>query len=437
MDRSRADDVLREWSTVARSARRPFSAPKPRLTRPALPAGLLAGATLVVAIVFVIGFGSRSNQPVASGSSSPSPSATASASPSASGVASPTASSSATASPSATATASEVAGTPATVVASVSNCDISGNGFAPVVSGGDLFIGCGLGAPEWVLRVNLATNAVVRVYETNMPTNMSVGKAAVDGGALWVAVGSVCSAPCKGFLHTLRIDLSTGKTTLDLVDMSLVGDGFGYILARDQSGHLVKLDPATGKEMGQISFNYESAQIACGSLWGENSSDGSTTVARVDPANGNVVASFTDSDGIAGVELHPVGNECWAVVSTGSFVPPYGGTYYFDRIGSSGIDFRSPTGNLASYADSVAIFDGTFWLLTDGTNPSASVPGTITTIQRIDPTTWQPAGPIWTYTGPAPAFAAGGSLWAANAHQAGTTPTAVDRLDVPLGAIGS
>ena len=427
MDRSRADDVLREWSTVARTARRPFHAPKPRLTRTALPAGLLAGATLVVAIVFVIGFGSRSNQPVASGSPSPS----ASASSTASATASP---SLASATPSATATGSQVAGTPATVVASVPNCDITGNGFAPIVSGGDLFIECGLGAPEWVLRVNLATNAVVRKYETNM----IVGKIAVDGGALWAGVtnGSGCAGTCKGFFHTLRIDLPTGKTTLDLVDMSLVGDGFGYILARDQSGHLVKLDPATGKDVGQISFNYQSAQVACGSLWGENTSDGSTTVARVDPANGNVLASFTDSDGFAGVELHPVGNECWAVVSAGSFVPPYGGTYHFDRIGSSGIDFRSPTGNLASYADSVAIFDGTFWLLTDGTNPSASVPATITTMQRIDPATWQPAGPIWTYTGAAPAFGAGGSLWAANTSQAGIPPTAVDRLDVPMGAIG-
>ena len=433
MDRSRADDVLREWSTVAKTARRPFSSPKPRMTRTMLPAGLLAGATLVVATVFVIGFGSRSNQPVASGSPSPSASATASAtasaSPSASGIASPTA----------TATASQVAGTPAKVVASVPNCDISGNGFAPIVSGGDMFIECDLGAPEWVLRVNLATNEVIRKYETNMPSNMIVGRIAVDGGALWAGVtnGSACGGTCKGFFHTLRIDLATGKTTLDLVDMSLLGDGFGYILARDQLGHLVKLDPTTGKHVGQISFNYESAQIACGSLWGENTSNGSTTVARVDPANGKVLAGFTDSDGIAGAELHPVGNECWAVVGTSSIVPPYGSTYHFDRIGSSGIDFRSPTGNLASYANSVAILDGTFWLLTDGTNPSASVPGTITTMQRIDPTTWQPAGPIWTYTGMAPAFGAGGSLWAANTSQAGIPPTAVDRLDVPLGAIGS
>ena len=36
MDRSRADEVLREWARVARSARRPFSAPKLQVTGTAL-----------------------------------------------------------------------------------------------------------------------------------------------------------------------------------------------------------------------------------------------------------------------------------------------------------------------------------------------------------------------------------------------------------------
>ena len=58
-------------------------------------------------------------------------------------------------------------------------------------------------------------------------------------------------------------------------------------------------------------------------------------------------------------------------------------------------------------------------------------------MQRIDPATWQTTGPIWTYTGAAPIFAAGGSLWAWNSPVDGPTPTVLDRLDVPLGPIGS
>jgi len=146
--------------------------------------------------------------------------------------------------------------------------------------------------------------------------------------------------------------------------------------------------------------------------------------------------------GILG-QISQVGNECWVVVYTGSGgltghdypnLPTY---YHFIRITPSGIDFHSPilpTGTRA------AIFDGTFWILHDGTSyyvlPAPTDSSNLTTMQRIDPATWQPAGPIWTYTGAAPAFAAGGSLWAANNPLVGAS-TALDRLDVPLGAIGS
>jgi hypothetical protein len=437
MDRSRADDVLREWSTVAKNARRPFSAPKPRLTRSALPAGLLAGATLVVAIVFVIGFGSRSNQPVASGSPTPSASATASAtasaSPSASGIASPTA----------TAVASQVAGTPASVVASVPNCDItvfSGSQHLPaIVSGGDIFIECALpdSGREIVVRVNLATNMVVKAYATYMGNGIEQ-RFAVVGGALWVEIdnGSGCSLPCLGFLHVFRIDLVSGNVTLDLVDRSLAGVESGYVLVADLSGHVFKLDPATGDSKGQVPPALAGAEEVCGSLWvrSNNYSDNTTSFERLDPANGKVLASFTEPGTVA--DLQQVGNECWAVEDAYSLGPDKAGPdlYQFIRIAPSGIDFRSPILHEGTHA---AIFDGTFWMLTPGAaDPMTPVTNSnpLTTMQRIDPATWQPAGPVWTYTGSGPAFAAGGSLWAA---QAGSPSWTLDRLDVPLGAIGS
>ena len=340
MDRSRADDVLREWSTVAKSARRPFSAPKPRLTRTALPAGLLAGATLVVAIVFVIGFGSRSNQPVATGSSSASPTATASASPSASGLASPTA----------TAVASQGAGTPATVVASVPNCDISvfsGSQLVPVISGGDMFIECALpdSGREIVARMNLTTNKVVQTYPAYPAYDTNVLRGfAVAGGALWVQNdnGSGCSQSqsCTGFYHVLRVDLVSGIVTRDLVDTILIGVRPGYVLAGDiKSGHDLKLDPATGDSMGQVPSTLAGAKEVCGSLWNRdiNYSGNTTSFVRLDPA-GTVLASFTEPGTVE--ELQQVGDECWAVEHTyaiGTHGFGHDTSYHFIRITPSGI----------------------------------------------------------------------------------------------------
>jgi hypothetical protein len=160
----------------------------------------------------------------------------------------------------------------------------------------------------------------------------------------------------------------------------------------------------------------------------------------VDPANGNVLGSFTEPGTVR--YLQQIGSECWAVTFTGSGGPTGfandTSSYQFIRIGPSGIDFRSP---ILPTDTRAVIFDGTFWILTDGfVDPSRQAltnSSPLTTMQRIDPATWQPTGPIWTYTGAAPTFAAGGSLWAANTPIDGNPPTAVDRLDVPLGAIGS
>src|ERR1035437_9439841 len=432
MDRSRADETLMEWSIVARSARRPLSAPKPHMTRTALPAGLLAGATLVIAIVFVIGFGSRSNQPTASGSSSPSASASATAS-----------SSLASATPSAT--ASPVAGTgAATAVAGVPNCNIPSmpTPANPVISGGDMFIECALpdSGREIVARVNLTTNKVVQTYPAYPAYNTNVLRGfAVAGGALWIRNdnGSGCSLPCTGFTHLLRVDLVSGNVTRDLVDTILIGVSSGYVLAGDiKSGHDLKLDPATGDSKGEVSSTLAGAEEVCGSLWNHyiNYPDTTTTFERLNPANGKVLASFTEPGTVE--DFQQVGTECWAVEHTyaiGTDGFGHDTSYHFIRITPSGIDFRSP---ILPDGSRTAIFDGTFWMLTPGTadpsSPTNSNP--LTTMQRIDPATWQPAGTVWTYTGYTPAFVAGGSLLA---PQAGSLSPALDRLDVPLGAIGS
>jgi hypothetical protein len=320
----------------------------------------------------------------------------------------------------------------------------SGSQHLPVIiSGGDMFIECALpdSGREIVARVNLTTNKVVQTYPAYpaYDTNVLQGFA-VAGGALWVQNdnGSGCSQSqsCTGFYHVLRVDLVSGIVTRDLVDTILIGVRPGYVLAGDiKSGHDLKLDPATGDSMGQVPSALAGAKEVCGSLWNRDISysDNTTSFVRLDPA-GTVLASFTEPGTVE--ELQQVGSECWAVEHTyaiGADGFGHDTSYHFIRITPSGIDFRSP---ILAEGTHAAIFDGTFWMLTPGAaDPSSPTNSNLlTTMQRIDPATWQPAGPVWTYTGSAPAFAAGGSLWAA---QAGNPSQALDRLDVPLGAIGS
>jgi hypothetical protein len=300
-----------------------------------------------------------------------------------------------------------------------------------------MFIECSLpdSGRQIVARVNLTTNNVIKTYATDMGNGVERGFA-VAGGAVWIQInnGSACSSTCTGFFHVFRIDLASGKATRDLVDRTFVGLEHGYVVVADLSGHFFELDPVTGDSKGQISSTVAalaSADVACGSTWGIDSitSSASTTVTRMDPATGNVLARYTEPGKIG--RIQQVGSECWAVAWTGFASDDT--SYHFVRITPSGIDFRSP---IVPTGTRTEIFDGTFWIMTDGTadtNPATNS-NSLTTIQRIDPATWQPTGPVWTYTGAAPAFAAGGSLWAA---QAGEPSPALDRLDVPMGAIGS
>ena len=301
-----------------------------------------------------------------------------------------------------------------------------------------MFIECALpdSGAEVVARVNLTTNEVVKTYPNNYPINVLRGFA-VAGGALWIRNdnGSGCSLPCTGFTHLLRVDLVSGNVTRDLVDTILEGVGSGYVLAGDiKSGHDLKLDPATGDSKGEVSSTLAGAQEVCGSLWNrDQNSDGTTTTfKRLDPSSGKVLASFTEQSMVD--EPQQVDGQCWAVArTTGIGADGFLHTSYrFIRITPSGIDFRGP---ILPDGSQAALFNGTLWRLTPGAaDPMSSNPDPLTTMQRIDPATAQPVGPIWTYTGYAPAFVADGSLWAS---EAGNPPEALDRLNVPLGAIGS
>lgn len=369
-----------------------------------------------------------------------SPSSGASSSPTVSPSASPRPSASPT--PGATATAVE-----ATVVARVADCQ-NPLGWDYTVSGNDLFVVCdaanspsstaGPGGP-YVARVDLTTNKVTATYRYKTPMTYIEGLT-VDDGSLWfegIFGGSGCAGDCRGWRRIDRFDVATGENTFEIPDVGLAGSSSGYIWVRDsltQNGPLQKLDQNTGQEKGRIPFAMGSAQFACGSLWGITgnnlgTADTSTTVARIDPADGTVLASFT----VPGLlhSLQSVGTECWASVEPAG-ADPYTAYYadHFVRIGGSGVEYTSPLFHLENRSGSLSetyvdIQGGSFWLVNDDRLTTA-------TLQRLDPSTWQPTGTPWQsgasgYQGD-PFAIIGGSVWVFD------DGGGISRLDIPLGS---
>jgi hypothetical protein len=437
MDRSRADDILREWSAVASNARRPLSAPRRRMTRTALPVGLLAAAVLALAAVLVFSLLYRGNQTVG-----PSPSSSPGLTASPSELASPTPSLTPEATP---------AVRDATVVASIPNCE-NPLRWSYAISGNDLYIICyGSNVPDsdsfpYIARADLTTGKVKATYGTDLVMTYAYTVAVADGN-LWydVTLGSACIPPgCDGFHRLERFDVATGKRTLDLPNVELEGSAFGYLWVRDLSpanpnskGQLVKLDPKTGQKKGAIPFDMDRVELACGSLWGLTTSDGTTanektTVARIDPADGSILASFTEPGWLFAPQS--VGSECWARArcSTDSW-PGYDYPDQLVRIGQSGIEDRSPSFAPANQGGTaqpyVAILDGTFWLVSQ---PADFADQVTVTLQRLDSSTWEPSGPTWrcVATGyPGDALAGiDGSIWTYD------NDSGVARLDIPLGS---
>jgi len=402
---------------------------------------LLAAASIALVAAILFGLGSRGTGPAASGSESPD--AASGSAARATGSVNPSAlsrSSGPSASP--TAVASQGSGAAAaTVLATIPNCSPH-NSWLYAASGEDLYVVCydaGTSLP-YVARLSMGTNKVVATYRPD-PAKLIytyIDHVAVDGGQLWLdgSQGSGCLGLCPGFNQTVRIDPATGNTNQYLSGWVLKGDGLGYVWAADQNGQVFKLDPATGAEKGSISFTSQTLEVACGSLWGLTvngpSTAPSTTIARLDPASGNVLATFTETGLIGGMQQ--VGAQCWApALSNPDSEVGYGSTEvpdfnHFDRIGQSSIEFRSP--RMPWSQGCAAIFNGTFWLL--GNYYIAWLDPTtnqlLATMQQIDPATWNPTGTIWTYVGMEPVFGAGGSLWAADSRD---NAGSINRLSLP------
>ncbi len=208
-----------------------------------------------------------------------SPSTGASASPSIGPTESPYASPLPSASPTPGATATAVE---ATVVARIADCQ-NPLGWDYTVSGNDLFVVCdavngqsptaGAGG-AYIARVDLTTNKVTATYRYKTPITSIEGMTIADGSLWWSGIfgGSGCAGDCGGWRRLERFDVATGKNTVEIPDVALVGSASGYIWVRDtlaENGPLRKLDPKTGKEQGSIPLgSTDNEQFACGSLWG-------------------------------------------------------------------------------------------------------------------------------------------------------------------------
>jgi hypothetical protein len=300
----------------------------------------------------------------------------------------------------------------------------------PVVSGNTIYAICASNPLTAIRAIDATTGRTIATYEITDPPGQIAAALAVDSG-LWYSTGRA-GACVEGSCPTLisrvtRLDLASRQVTFSLDGYLLAGDGLGYVWASPYSTSqtLMKIDPVTLKT-STIPWHYGAVEIACGSLWGLNLSGTwpdpqSTTITRVDPATGSVLATFTEPGVVSGLQQTPAG--CWAVDYLGAKAGPDGGQTHSHRylnVGSSSIESRSPVFAGSAGNSSLTILDGTFWI--------NWTEGEFNLLQRLDPASWQRVGPAWVL----PEYwcsviAAGGAIWVQR-------DLTLERLDIPLGA---
>lgn len=266
--------------------------------------------------------------------------------------------------------------------------------------------------------IDATTGKTIATYPITDPPDQIAARLAVDNG-LWYSttLAGACVDPCPHVtLRLARLDLTSGQVTFSLDGSTLRGDGLGYVWASSGGTTLTKIDPVTLKT-STIPWNGGEVEIACGSLWSLARSPQGTVITRVDPATGSVLATFTEPGDIRGLQQTPEG--CWATDYLGTKTEASGGTrsYRYVRVGSSSVESRSPIFNMSDLGFSpLSILDGTFWLA----DVRAAADEVTMTLQRLDPSTWQPAGTAWVvsraeeycaYDCVFDFFTAGGAIW--------------------------
>ena len=304
-------------------------------------------------------------------------------------------------------------------------------GQGEIVVENTIYATCGLGLGN-VSAFDATTGRKLADYIYDVrPEGMTAAHLAIDNGVWFstVPIGSACGANCPAWTPRVRRMYmgSSRAITFTLDGWVVAGDGLGYVWAKrpNASGPTqMKIDPATTKT-SQIPWAYPEVEIACGALWGATADR--ATVARVDPASGDVLATFAVPGGLK--SLHQTQDGCWSVQGA-SYGP--GHDERFVKIGPSGIESGSPAFTISDFG-SLLIVGSTFWI---ASFKYSSEPDNWVLLQRVDPSTWQRVGPVWAvplgFGDPRWAFAAGGAMWIQSSTEYGGD---LLRVDVPLGPL--
>jgi hypothetical protein len=308
--------------------------------------------------------------------------------------------------------------------------------FGLVVFDQTIYAACDPVTTDWpaIHAIDATTGKTDTIYDVNDP--IVTGQYLVVDNGLWFSnsnYGACSKGQCQPLVqHVRKMDLESKKVTFNIDGWHVFGDGFGYVWAAS-SNALMKINPDTNKT-SQIAWKSGTPEIACGGLWGLKSTFTAdnkpidTTIARVDPDTGVILATYTEPGSVFGLQWGADG--CWGI----ELVPPSGSdaspaasgpteSYRFVKIGQTGIEARSATFTWSIYTGGLLMLDGTFWVQGQ-TESSAKY------LQRLDPVSWQRVGPIWV---PEASYwdrpiAAGGAIWVQTDNQ-------LQRLDIPLGAI--
>jgi hypothetical protein len=245
-----------------------------------------------------------------------------------------------------------------------------------IVAGGSIFIACGDVGPLLSAYDGTTGKLSGRYPNIGAGTIGFSGKPlAVDHG-IWYTVlyhGGCSHFPCFTDIRIYMADQKTGQDVFNVPGWELADAGLGYAWgfpSSDGTDVVIKIDVLTHRH-SQIPWSYGGLQVACGNLWGLSE----RSVTRVDPANGEALASFALPDlpkSLADLGgLADIGGRCWVPTSDG-----------FARLGDDGIDFRT-----SAIPGTPMILGQSFWMTTTGS--------TRTLMRRIDPRTWQPVGDNW------------------------------------------
>lgn len=161
-----------------------------------------------------------------------------------------------------------------------------------------------------IVRIDPATNAVVRIYPISGP---ACGRIAVGFGAVW-------TGQCGSDDHAYRVDVQTGAVTSipgsRIVGFSLGSDG---VWAVSLYSELLKLDGTTGTVLARYPVAGVSTAVGFGSVWVAD--NGAGTVSRVEPVGGTVAASMPVGNGYSASTFGPEflvtgGGAVWTANST-------------------------------------------------------------------------------------------------------------------------